>query len=60
MQHLELARDIARSFNASYHQEVFPLPQPLMGTKQTETTSQAEMNGVVLLSCWQNPGQLGG
>ena len=36
VQHLELARDIARSFNASYRQ-VFPLPHALMGTsKQKE------------------------
>ena len=59
MQHLELARDIARSFNASY-QELFPLPQALMGTFKQKKPSKADVNGVVLLSCWQNLGRLGG
>ena len=30
LQHLELARDLARSFNRTY-EPVFPEPQPLLG-----------------------------
>ena len=31
LQHLELARDIARSFNSAYNTQVFTEPQPLLG-----------------------------
>lgn len=30
-QHIELTRDIAENFNRTYHQEVFPLPEPIIG-----------------------------
>lgn len=30
-QHIELARDIAINFNKAYNQEVFPLPEPMIG-----------------------------
>ena len=31
LQHLELARDVARSFNSQYMVEFFPDPIPLLG-----------------------------
>ncbi|MCC6710862.1 MAG: tryptophan--tRNA ligase [Candidatus Pacebacteria bacterium] len=32
-QHIELTRDIAESFNHTYKQEIFPLPEPMIGKK---------------------------
>ncbi len=33
LQHLELSRDISRSFNSRYEVALFPEPHPLLGEK---------------------------
>ena len=41
LQHLELARGIARSFNSAYSTTVFTEPQPLLGGVDTHTHTHA-------------------
>src|SRR3546814_8200104 len=50
-QHLELARDIAGTFNRTYGQEYFPLPEPqIMGAAARSEEHTSEIKSLMRIS----------